>query len=83
MALETEEGLVLLEQIIGHCAMGVMALQATLRHWGMLEHKGALVTGMALKTQVIEAFFGLEHPRFARGGSVRIVAAPAGHLALL
>lgn len=49
MTLETEKGLILFEQVIGHRAVCIMADGAVLKNRGMLKNKRALFVGMALE----------------------------------
>ena len=56
MALETKEGLLLLEKVVGHGSMGVVTDETVFHNGIMLKDKGSLVTGMTLKTKVIYPF---------------------------
>jgi hypothetical protein len=62
MALQTEKGFILLQQVICYASMGFMTDTAVLLHRVMFENKWSLVTCMAFKTQIIQPFIGLESP---------------------
>jgi len=53
MALETEKGFGLNQQVVRHCTMGIMADPAVFDYGLMLKDKGALVSGMALPAEVV------------------------------
>ncbi len=82
VALEAEEGLVLLEKIVGHRAVRVVADGAVFDHRFVLEDKGALIAGMTGKAEVVQPLLGAEHPGDGVPRAVGIVTVGAAHLAL-
>ena len=61
MTLQTQERLVLKEQIVGYCPMSIMTEGAVFDHGLVLKHKGPLITGMAFKAEIVQTLIGLEH----------------------
>ena len=78
MALQADERLVLLQQVVGNCSVRIVADGAVFRDRRMLKHKWPLVARMAVDAEVVGAFFGYQTFR-----GMRIVAAAAIHLAFL
>jgi hypothetical protein len=56
MALKTEKGLILPEQIIGYGPVGIMANGAIFNNRCMFIDKRALLVCMAVETQVVRPF---------------------------
>lgn len=83
MTLQTEERFLLLEKVVGHGSVGVMAHHAVFHHRIMLKGKWPLVPGMALEAQIIGALGGLEHSSTEIIRSMRIMAVGATHLPFL
>ena len=78
MTLQADERLVLLQQVVGDSAVGVVADGTVFSDRSMLKHKWALVTRVAVNAEIVGAFLG--HQAFC---GMRIVAAAAIHLAFL
>jgi hypothetical protein len=53
MTLEAQERLCLLQKIVDHCSMGVVAITATLQYRLMLVGKRALISRMAIEANVM------------------------------
>ena len=60
VALETQEGLILHQKIIGDRTVGIMADRTIFHHRFMLKSKRTLVAGVTFETKIIQPFFGLE-----------------------
>jgi hypothetical protein len=60
MALETKKRFVLLEHIIGHSSMGIVANHAILLDRSVLKNEGALLVPMTLETKIIDSFDSLQ-----------------------
>jgi hypothetical protein len=56
VALKTKEGLVLLEQVVCHRAVGIVANSAVFENGSVFEDKRALFVPVAVETEVIEPF---------------------------
>ena len=74
MALQAQEGFLLLKQVIGNCSMRVMTNQTVLYYRVMFKHEWPLVTGVAPETQVIDPFIGSKHTFHQAAASMGIVA---------
>jgi len=73
VALQAQERLLLLQQVVGHGSMGIMAVEAVLHYRIVFEHEWSLVAGMALETQIVHTLIGPEHTGLQAAASVRIV----------
>jgi hypothetical protein len=61
MTLETQERLILHQQVVGYCPVSIMAEGAVFDHGLMLKHKGPLITGMAFKAEIVQTLICPEH----------------------
>ena len=53
MTLQTQERLILFQEVVCHGPVGLMTLKTAFCNRGMLKDKWSLVTGMTLKAQVV------------------------------
>jgi hypothetical protein len=81
MTLQTQERLVLNEQVVGYCPVSIVAESAVFDHRLVLKHKGSLITGVAFQTEIVQTLIGLEHARYQIIRSVWWVAVSAAHFA--
>lgn len=81
MTLQTQERLVLKEQVVGYCPVSIVAESAVFDHGLMLEHKGSLITGVAFQTEIVQTLIGLEHAGYQVIRSMGLVAVSAAHFA--
>ena len=77
VALKAEKGFVLLEQVIGNSAMGIMAAHAVFGNRCMFKYEGTALAGMAFETEIVESFICLE---IVDKGTMMGMAAAAFHL---
>ena len=80
MALETQIGLILFLQVVGHCPVGIMTDSTVFHYRSMFKNERSLVTGMAVKAEIIEPLIGLQ---VADHGTVIGVAVAADHFTFL
>ena len=81
MTLQTQERLVLKEQVVGYRPVSIVAESAVFDHRVMLEHKGSLITGVAFQTEIVQTLIGLEHAGYQVIRSMGLVAVSAAHFA--
>jgi hypothetical protein len=81
MTLQTQERLVLNEQVVGYCPVSIVAESAVFDHRLVLKHKGSLITGVAFQTEIVQTFIGLEHAGYQVIRSMGLVAVSAAHFA--
>jgi len=60
MTLKVQKWLILFEQVIGHCSMGIMANHTVFHHRGMFEYKRPLFIRMAVEAKIVETLAGLQ-----------------------
>jgi hypothetical protein len=78
VTLETEERLILFQQVRGDRTMGHMAGHAVFGNRRVVEHKGPLLFGMTLETKFTLAFICIQGAYFA---AMNLMAGTTGHLA--
>lgn len=81
MTLQTQERLVLKEQVVGYCAVSIMTEGAVFDHRFVLKHKRPLITGMTFKAEIVQTLICLEHAGYHVIRSVWRVTVSAAHLA--
>jgi len=81
VALQTQVRLVLLQKVVGHRTVRIMADGAVLFHRGMLKGKGTLLIHVALEAQLVLALVRPQEGLHRR--TMGIVALRAGHLPFL
>ena len=80
MTLKTEERFVLLEKIVGHRAVRVMADGAIFNHRIVLKDKGPLIAGVTGEAEVVQPLFSAEHSGDGVAGTMRVVAIGTAHV---
>jgi len=73
MTLQAEERLLLLEQVVRHCAVGIMADEAVFHYWIVLIYERTLIAGMAGQAEVIQPLVSPQHALFKAGTPMGIV----------
>jgi hypothetical protein len=76
VALETQEGLVLFQQVVGNGAVGIVTGETVFLHGGVLEYEGAPFVGMTLETKIVQTLVG---PQVPDQGAVMLVTTAALH----
>ena len=78
MALKTDKGFVLFQQVIGNGSVRIVTDGAILGYRRVLKNKGPFLVSVAGVTEVVDALFRLEHPPVGR--RMGIMATGANHL---
>jgi hypothetical protein len=76
VTLQTDKRLVLLQQVVGHCSVGIVADAAIFHYRCVFEHERTLVLGVASEAEIINALLCLQGPD---SGAVHIVTIAAVH----
>jgi hypothetical protein len=80
MTLQAKERLILFQQIVGDCSVGIVAGHTVFRHRGVFEHKRAPLVGVTGQAQIVHTLIGLH---VVDQGTMMLMATAAFHFPFL